>query len=135
MRRPCWQQLQRVDGELVPLRLDRTPLNQMAHNPCLVGAVINQTAERASISIYRVDPKDAPTPINVDNYSVYDGLPPHLDVNEMIKTAATETNPNFEHYAENHVFIIKDTLGNDHWLDQLPPEVAILIEEANTPSN
>lgn len=131
MKRSCWQRLRQQDGNLIPLDLEKTPLNKIGLDTHVEAAVIRQATERVKITIYRKDPKDAPTEINTDNYSVHEGLPSNLDVNEMIETASTAPDPNFWRYVEDHIFIVKDNPGNDHWLETLPRNVAVLIQGMN----
>ena len=128
MERPSWQQLRQGDGELVPFELSKTPLAGLENTNLIHASVIDLTAESVKISIYREDPKDAPNLIKVDHYSVFEGLPPGLDVAEMIERASTAADPNFQRYATDFVFIIKGARGDDHWLDELPSKVAIAVE-------
>ena len=73
------------------------------------------------------DPKDC-KPINVDTYVVFRGLPQNLNVPEMIVSASTSDDENFRRYQEDCVFVTKEIPGEDHWLNDLPSEVVLLLE-------
>lgn len=131
MERDCWRSLRSQEGAQIPIDLERTPLSAVEQDACVEAAVISRTTKRVKITIYRRDSRDEPTEINTDNYSVYEGLPSNLDVDEMVETASTAADSNFRDYADNSVFIIKDKPDDDHWLEKLPPEVEVVIKGVN----
>ena len=45
----------------------------------------------------------------------------------MIVTGDTDNDINFSHYTNDHVFLIKEEPGDDHWLKELPREVYALF--------
>jgi hypothetical protein len=93
----------------------------------IIGGTAFATNSKVTIKIYRRDPKDEPAPINVDTYTVWMGLPTYLNVQEMIIAGSTDNDDNFSHYANDHVFLVKEKPGDDHWLEELPREVYALL--------
>ena len=82
----------------------------------------------ALIKIYRRDPKDA-LPINVDRYLVWERVPDHRDFLAMVNSASTSDNANMRGFLADHVFMVKDKPGPDHWLAEVPAEIAAVISE------
>ena len=39
----------------------------------------------------------------------------------------TDDDPNLWHYANDHIFLVKEEPGDDHWLRELPNEVYALF--------
>lgn len=132
IRRLDWEELKIKEGELVLLDtsdLSLLPIAPASSNPNYLCTVAKRLSKKVRISLYRLDSKDEPTPINVDNYTVWEELPSDLDVKEMVATGDTDYNSNLEHYLYNHVFLIKEDDAEGHWLDELPSEVAILLDQ------
>ncbi len=130
MKKRDWESLNVSEETAVNLRLEQAqylPISQIFHANKFIAGTVTPTSKRFSIKIFRNDPKDIPTPINVDTYTVWIGLPTHFDIPKMIMSAATSDNGNFEIYATDHVFFVKEDPGNDHWLEQLPSEVQMLL--------
>jgi hypothetical protein len=129
MSRREWDELNRAihPGELVSIEVPPAILAVM--RPGRVEAVV---AERLSpsevvVEVYRNDPKDAPTPINRDQYRVWERLPAHLDYPAMVKSASTEDNANMRGFLEDHVFLTKDETSEGHWLPELPERVRAVL--------
>ncbi len=131
MKRRDWESLNFSKTTTVALHLEKAkslPINQIFQENRFIVGTVTPTDEKFRIKIYREDPKDNPTPVNVDTYNVWVGLPQtYFDVPKMILSAATSDNSNFEFYASDHVFFVKEEPGNDHWLEQLPLEVQMLL--------
>jgi hypothetical protein len=99
------------------------PLGSLLEKSRVIRGAASISSSKVTIKIYRNDPKDEPTPINVDTYTVWFGLPPYLDVPRMIIAGDTTNNANFNHYANDHVFFVKENPQADHWLEELPKDV------------
>lgn len=133
IRRPDWDSLQIAGSsneKLVKLELEQfepLPIHRVMVGTDLIGYTAIATSSKVTIKIYRRDPKDEPTPINVDTYTVWKGLPSYLDVPKLIITGDTDANENFWHYANDHVFLVKEKPGDDHWLKELPSEVYAVL--------
>jgi len=117
---------------MIALNLEKAefiPLNQIFQENKFIGVTVAPTGEKFQIKIYREDTQDEPTPVNVDTYDVWVGmLPTYFDVPKMVLHAATRDDNNFKFYASNHVFFVKEDPGNDHWLEDLPSEVKMLLD-------
>jgi len=118
------------EEKLVKLSLEQfqpLPISELISESDIIGGTAFATSSKVVIKIYRMDPKDDPTPINVDTYTVWMGLPSYLNVPEMIIVGSTDDDDNFRHYANDHVFLVKEKPSNDHWLEELPKEVYAVL--------
>jgi hypothetical protein len=133
IRRDHWDSLNisgSTDEKLVKLDLEQfqpLPISDLFTDSDMIGGTAFATSSTVTIKIYRRDPKDEPTPINVDTYTVWIGLPSYLNRPQMIVSADTDDDANFSHYANDHVFLVKEKPGDDHWLKELPREVYALL--------
>jgi hypothetical protein len=119
-----------MDERLVKLNLEQfqpLPIGDIITDSDIIGGTAFATSSKVIIKIYRRDPKDEPTPINVDTYTVWMGLPTYLNVPEMIIAGSTDNDDNFSHYANDHVFLVKEKPDDDHWLEELPREVYAVL--------
>lgn len=128
MPRADWDAVSvRIDQPVV-LEVSQTPLAHVATQASLVAAVAQKmSATMAEVVIFRNDPKDAPTPINQDKYAVFLSLHTHPDLKSLITRASTEDNANLRQYISENVFLVKQQLGNDHWLPVLPASVSTVL--------
>jgi len=46
---------------------------------------------------------------------------------KMVNTASTEDNTNMRRFLADHVFMVKDPVGPDHWLAEVPAEVVAVV--------
>jgi hypothetical protein len=135
LKREDWDALQitkKTSNQLVKLALEQIsilPLGDLVLESDVLASTAKVNGQKVTITIYRNDPEDDPTPVNVDTYSVWIGLPSYLNVQQMIEAATTDNDDNFSHYANNRVFLIKENPGNDHWLEELPREVYGLLSD------
>jgi hypothetical protein len=128
MKRADWEHVKALESTAVLLNLDQMPIASVVQAAGVLAAVARREATtHVRISVYREDPDDAPTPINVDEYSVFEAFPLHLDVPGTIEHATTDAYPNFFRYHDDHVFFVKECT-DQHWLAQLPREVRMLLE-------
>ena len=136
MKKRAWESLNVSGTVMVTLNLEKAesiPLNQIFQENKFIGITVAPTGEKFQIKIYREDPQDEPTPVNVDTYDVWVGmLPTYFDIPKMILTAATRDDNNFRFYASDHVFFIKEDPGSDHWLEDLPSKVQMLLYRDET---
>jgi hypothetical protein len=138
IRRSDWDSLRIDDGsseKLIKLELEQfepLPIHRVIAGGDLIGYTATASSSKVTIKIYRRDPKDEPTPINVDTYTIWKGLPSYLNVPQMVITGDTDTNENFWHYANDHVFLVKEEPGDDHWLKELPGEVYAVLSNGTT---
>ena len=131
VNRSDWEMLKVDDGtfKLIEVNdLSFFPFAPISSMEEYLGTVARKSGDSVKISVYRLDPKDEPTPINVDTYTVWERLPQQYDVDQMILYASTSNDPNFEKYLSEHIFLVKDNETEGHWLEKLPDEIAILIE-------
>ena len=133
IRKNDWNSLNITHGteeKLVKLNLEQfqpLPISELIADSDVIGGTAFATSSKVIIKIYRRDPKDDPTPINVDTYTVWMGLPTYLNVSDMIIAGSTDNDDNFKHYANDHVFLVKENPSDDHWLEELPREVYALL--------
>jgi hypothetical protein len=134
MKKDEWNSVKTNKGNLFKLDLEQVasfPMGGVASQPGFLSAVASSTGEEVKMTIYREDPKDFPTPINVDIYTIWESFPSQVLTNrsEMIQTADTNADVNFEVYEEDHIFIVKEDAGEGHWLGELPSSVVALIDD------
>ncbi len=124
-----WNSIYFGKNALVEIDLNKTPLKGVAgiegFITCAACKIPSGTVE---LHIYRNDPKDNPTPINVDLYDIYEDFPDSFDVTEMVYSADTDFDSNFSSYLEGNIFLIKRNNDDNHWLQSLPDEINVLIE-------
>lgn len=128
MPRADWDAASVNSKSPVILDVERTPLAHIASQAVLIAVVAQQTSPTmAEVAIFRDDPKDAPTPINQDKYSVFLCLHSHPDLQSLITRASTEDNANLRQCLSENVFLVKQRPGNDHWLTELPLSVSTIL--------
>ena len=120
MARSEWSALCGELGQPVQISVDQTPMAGVAHRAAVVQTLAEQSsAATAQVTITRFDAQDAPTPYNVDKYTVWTDVLTHPSLHSMISGASTELNDNFRRFAAETVFFIKQDRGPDHWLPRL----------------
>jgi hypothetical protein len=131
-RKEDWYSLNIADNaseKLVKLdlaQIQSLPFGDVLSDSDVIGSTAFAGHTKITLQIYRNDPKDE-KPINVDKYTVWIGLPTYLNILEMIEVGSTDNDDNFSHYANDHVFLVKEEPGDDHWLKELPREVYALL--------
>lgn len=132
MHRDQWEKVRTRPDEPVPIDVSQTPLARLQTEVDLAAAVAERTSNyEARISIYRRDPKDE-FPINVDRYLVWERFPAHRDFLTMVNTASTSDNANMRGFLADHVFLVKENAGPDHWLKDVPAEIVAVITKRAT---
>jgi hypothetical protein len=123
----CHNQLR--EGDIAMIDLSITPIVGVTHCTRIEAAVARRESDaEIVVKVYRNDPKDVPTPINVDCYRVWERLPRHRNFFDMVKLASTEDNPNMRGFLEDHVFFLKeDVPWGEHRLPELPAQVRELL--------
>jgi hypothetical protein len=132
MQRAEWDRL-RVHGfSPVQISIAETPVSRLADERSLAAVIAErQSAYEVEVSIYREDPKD-PLPINLDRYRVWERLPIHRDYKRMVNEATTSDDDNLRGFLEDHVFMVKEPAGEDHWLSELPATVRAIVRSTSS---
>jgi len=129
MRRSEWHDLVGHDGKPVAFDVRSTPMRGVSDVASVIGTIAHEfTAVTARVSIYRDDPKDAPTRINVDHYRVWTDLSGHPKLANMIEAASTSYNENMNAFIRDNVFLVKEKPGADHWMSTLPSSVYVVLK-------
>jgi hypothetical protein len=116
-------------NELVEIDLSGTPIAGVTRDSRVEAVVaVRESRNEVVIDVYRNDPKDAPTPINVDRYRVWEGLPPHRDFVSIVNESTTDDDANTRGFVETYVFLVKAVVDTGHWLAELPAKVRAVIE-------
>ncbi len=127
MLRSQWEAVRALAGRRVPIEVSNTPMASLATAADLAAAVAERKSDyEAIITIYRRDPKD-PMPVNVDRYLVWECVPEHRDFLAMVNSASTSDNANMRGFLADHVFLLKEKPGPDHWLPDVPAEIVAVI--------
>jgi hypothetical protein len=130
MKRDDWNAATGTLEEPIGLDIETTPVAAVARDASVVAAVAHKfSGPTAHVSIYRNDPADDPTPINKDDYTVWTNLAEHSRLTEMIAAASTCDNDNFRSFCRDHVFLVKLSPGEDHWLKEVPSPVKALMKK------
>jgi hypothetical protein len=132
MRRTAWDTFEASSTHVALIDVTATPIGGVAAESSVVAAVAQRfSPDQGRISIYRYDAND-PEPINVDHYRVYLNLASSPRLGEMITAASTSYNENMQNYLQQHVHLVKEDRGADHWLPELPSSVRIVVERARS---
>jgi len=128
MNRNDWKTLNIDSTTPVLLSVRDTPMASVAQTSSLLACTAHRMASGLPIvNIYRSDPKDAPTPVNKDTYSVIEDITQRDDFGDIIKAASTQEDPNLRQYLSERIYLVKRNPGPDHWLTELPTDVSVLI--------
>jgi hypothetical protein len=133
MPRKDWAEISNfTEGQIVEIDIKKTPLARIATTD--LKAVIGERLSESEVilEVYRNDPHDAPTTVNVDRYKVWERLPSHRDYLGMVNLASTEDNANMRGFIKDYVFLVKDEVTDGHWLSEFPPHVLAIIRPRNT---
>ncbi len=124
MGRSEWEAFRVCENRPVRVDVEQTPLRGLMANTQVKATVAEKLSSATSrIAIYRYDTKDVPTPVNVDTYLVLEDLPSQADYQRIVNAASTEDNENFRRFLGEHVFLLKERPGKDHWLPEVPGSV------------
>ncbi len=116
MPRDTWDMFKANMGKPVLIEITDTPLSKLSDDAIVLAATaVELTDNKGKIQIYREDKKDYPNVVNLDEYLVYMDL--HKDPNylQIVASASTEDNENLRNCCKQHVFLIKQNPGPDHW--------------------
>ena len=136
MSRRDWQQVNQLrEGDMAKIDLSTTPIGGVASDSRIEAAVVvRESPVEVVLEVYRYDRVDMPLPINLDRYRVWERLPPHRNVAEMINAASTEDNANMRGFLDDHVFFVKDVVRDGHHLSDLPERVKALVRRGDAAS-
>lgn len=121
MSRYDWVSFGASAGSPVQIDVTHIPMGNVAQSASVIAAfAVEMSASANQIHIYRWDPADAPSPINLDKYSVWEDLSTHRDYDRIVQAASVSDNEELRSFLREHVFIVKEQPGWDHWLSALP---------------
>lgn len=121
MPRSDWLSFGAASGSPVQIDVEQTPMGTVAQSASVMGAfAVKLSASAGQIHIYRWDHKDAPSPVNLDKYFVYEDLAAHNDYSKIVQAAPVNDNEELQTFLRNHVILVKEGKGRDHWLSALP---------------
>ena len=113
----------------VEIDLSGTPIAGVTRDSRVEAVVaVRESGTEVVIEVYRNDPKDAPTPINLDRYRVWERLPPHRDFVSIVNESTTDDDANTRGFIEEYVFLVKDEVDRGHWLAEVPPHVKAVVQ-------
>lgn len=131
MARSAWQDLIRHQDKPIAFDVRSTPMRGVSDVASVIGAVAHEfTGKSARVSIYRNDPKDAPTPVNVDHYRVITDLTGSPELQGWITAASTSYNENMRTFLRDNVFLLKEKPGSDHWLTTVPNSIYAVLKSS-----
>jgi hypothetical protein len=104
-------------------------MNVVAQSASVIAAVAVRWATTVNeIHIYRYDPADAPSPVNLDKYTVWENLTAHQKFPQIVAAASAQNSPELQDYLRDNVFIVKSSPGDDHWLSAVPASALAIIK-------
>ena len=118
----AWKQLVNDDGSVTEL----TERPEVLSNPVLSASeIVSIASGNANASpgmmIARHDPKDAPTEINIDKYTVIEDLASHPIYTEVLKKANVPDSDVLRAALANNVYIVKEKPDPAiHWVADFP---------------
>jgi len=129
MARSDWSAFRAGFGTPVEISVTQTPMAGLASRASVVRTLAQQSSSGSGeVTIIRFDEKDAPTPYNVDRYTVWTDVSVHPSFHSMVSGASTQFNANFRQFAADTVFFIKQDAGPDHWLPSLPGSATTIVQ-------
>lgn len=129
MRRSEWHDLVGHQGKTVAFDVRSTPMRGVSDVASVIGTMAHEfTPATARVSIYRDDPKDAPTRINVDHYRVWTDLSGHPRLPNMIEAASTSYNENMKTFIQDNVFLVNEKPSSEHWMSTLPSSIYVVLK-------
>lgn len=124
-----WLNLGPYSGSAVQFDVSRTPMSMVAQSASVIAAVAIRWATSVNeIHIYRYDPADAPTSVNLDKYLVWEDLVAHHRFPQIVAAASAQNSPELQAYLRDNVFIVKASPGGDHWLSDVPASVLAIMK-------
>lgn len=130
MPRAEWAQIRPMEGTPVPVDITDTPMAAVAQRASVVATVAVQFSSSPEIHIYRYDQRDAPTPYNLDRYSVWENLPSSRSYEQIVAAASTNDDENLRSFMRDNVFLVKQSPGPEHWLLALPSSVVAVFNSS-----
>lgn len=128
MSKKDWQNITPSPGNPQRVDLEETPLKDVARDASVVAAVaVDDNSKR--IEIYREDRNDAPYIFNKDKYSVIENIHERDDYTSLISKSSTSDTPELKEFFLNHVALVKNGNSNDHWVENLPSSVVMVISK------
>ncbi len=108
MTRAEWERFRGLEGELVELDLERTPSESIgAVASAIAGLAAQSPVQTERIEVWRYDPRDKPTPCNVQEYLTLENLTRRLNVPMFAERVSSQDSPTLRKYLREHVFIVK----------------------------
>lgn len=133
MPREHWNLLNVNSTNIVNIDVNLTPLSKVAQDSLVLAAVANKSSVAdANVSIYRLDEKDHPMPVNMDKYKVCLNLLERPEINEIVRAASTSLDSDLRRFVDENVFLILEEPGEEHWLPDLPDSVKAVIKFHST---
>lgn len=117
-----WARLLRPDGSVTEL----AERPEVLSNPVLTAAEIVSIASgicnaSPGMMIARLDPKDAPTVINVDQYTAIEKLPEHPIYPTALARANVTDSLELRQALTQHIFVVKERPDPQmHWVAEFP---------------
>jgi len=132
MRREVWLAVKPPNKRPVLLDIGMTPMQSLSEPPNVYAVAEPILGPEFRVSIYRPDARDAASgfPINTDHYLLWEGFPTFLDLGQIVNKCSTSLDPNLLAHIDERVFLMKERPGEDHWLQDYPPRVLLLVEES-----
>ncbi len=101
------------------------PIQAVAHQATVVAIAGSGIANpQPGIDVVRYDGGDRPFVYNIDHYQVVESLPSHPQYEAIVRKAGVQSTRDVRQFMADHVFVIGPERRDDHWVKEIPAQIA-----------
>jgi len=109
MSRAEWERLRPHEGQLVEIDLTRTPSEGVEEGAAVIASLAADCPIHAvRIGVWPYSVNDRPSPSNIQDYLVVEGLTRQVNLSMFAERASTQNSPKLGKFLREHVFIVSD---------------------------
>ncbi|MBD3339825.1 MAG: hypothetical protein GF353_11995 [Candidatus Lokiarchaeota archaeon] len=128
-----WNLISKNFGTPIEINIENTPLVSITKNQNFIASLYKNDKYNQEIEIYRYDFKDS-KPVNKDTYTVIDNFIESFGfdyIEFIVEQSSTSLNRNLVTNLNNHIYLVKNKPGKDHWLniEECPEKINVIINE------
>jgi hypothetical protein len=116
MTRSEWERLRAHEGKVVEIDVERTPADGVGAAASAIAALAAECSVHTErIEVWRYNPKDGPTPHDVQGYLVLEGLTRRLNVPMFAERASSHDSPRLRKHLRENVFVVREQPDEGRW--------------------
>jgi hypothetical protein len=128
MPRTQWYDIAATSSQPIAVDVRSTPLANVTTVSSVIGTIVHEVnTATVRVTVYRDDPSDIPLRANRDDYIVWTDVSAHPKFAEIIKGGSSDQQT-IQELARDHVFLVKQDPGPDHWSQTVPASVMLIVE-------